>query len=109
MYILTGLTLCTVSLMVMGALRDDCASNSDCPATHCCVTDYHGKYCSAYQNATQPCHLPGHTLHLYHCNCAPGYNCQPLHISAEGSLAGALHQVETILSHTGYGTCVPVV
>ncbi|XP_052698480.1 neurogenic locus protein delta-like [Crassostrea angulata] len=109
MHCLTGLAFCITLGIVMGALRNECSSDPDCPSTHCCVTDYHGKYCSAYQNVSQPCHLPGHSLHTYHCNCAPGYSCQPMHLTADASLAQALHQVEEILTHTGYGTCQIVV
>lgn len=56
--------------------KHECTTNADCPATHCCVSDSSkGEYCFEYQNETQPCHLTGHTMHLYKCGCSSGKSC----------------------------------
>ncbi|KAK3097012.1 hypothetical protein FSP39_005578 [Pinctada imbricata] len=93
---------------VPGFLLQDkivCTSDSDCPNTHCCGADIHGRHCHAYQNSSQPCHLTGHTHHLYPCNCKPGYTCEALHLSSTDATDDPLHAVDVQLSKAGYGFC----
>ncbi|OWF54713.1 U3-aranetoxin-Ce1a-like [Mizuhopecten yessoensis] len=109
MKILFGIVLIALVALCQAFLLDksECTSNSDCQASQCCVSDFHGHYCAYYQNSTDPCHRPGHHAYVYKCGCAPGLMCEHIHLDhgTASPSSDPITSIEGAIENAGLGFC----